>query len=293
MQGNNTYRRLITRVVLGCIVVCSSSALRAQATLLPHQARVVEIESLTHDVKRVQFRLINAKGFSFTPGQFVLLQVPEGYVKEWNTRYNTSQEDVVRAYSIASSARQLPLFDLIIKRVSAPPGTNFPPGLASTYIHDALKVGDVVRFSEPTGSLFLPKNERRPILIVAGGIGAAPFVSLLQYWFERKYNRQVQIQFFFGVRSQRDLFLHEKFLEWARTKKNFRYIPALSDPSKQDDWKGETGFINAVLDKYVTAPSPAEAYIAGPPIMIREVIKVLNAKGISGERIHHDPIEVK
>ena len=138
MQRNNIYRKLFTRLVLSGIVLWSWPALLAQTSLFSHQAKVVEIENLSHDVKRVRFRLIQAKGFDFTPGQYVLLQVPAEYIKQWNARYNTSRDFVVRAYSLASSSSQLPLFDLIIKRVPAPPGTNFPPGIASTYVHDVL-----------------------------------------------------------------------------------------------------------------------------------------------------------
>ena len=87
-----------------------------------------------------------------------------------------------------------------------------------------------MRFSAPAGNLYLRKDTGRPIVIVAGGTGAAPFISLLEYWFENGFEKNNEIYFFFGVRSRRDLFWHERFQEWARTKTKFRYIPALSSP---------------------------------------------------------------
>ena len=95
------------------------------------------------------------------------------------------------------------------------------------------------------------------------------------------------------MRSKRDLILHDQFTMWNQTKKNFYYIPALSDPQQGDDWKGEIGYINATLDKYFGDPFDADAYLAGPPIMIRFTRKVLEAKGISGDRVHQDPIQVE
>jgi NAD(P)H-flavin reductase len=143
------------------------------------------------------------------------------------------------------------------------------------------------------GDLFLRRETGRPVLIVAGGTGAAPFVSLLEDWFEKDLDRGSDIHFFFGVRGKRDLFYHERFTRWAAERKNFHYVPALSHPAPEEGWTGATGFINAVVDREVRAPSDADAYLAGPPIMVQETLKVLHAKGIVDARIHHDPIEVR
>jgi Na+-transporting NADH:ubiquinone oxidoreductase subunit F len=259
----------------------------------PYRARVTEVESLTHDTKRIGFRLIDAKDFNFTPGQYVFLKLPDDFVKQWNTRYSTSHKEVARPYSFASSSSRLPSFDVMVKLAGPPAGKDVPPGIASTYIHTQLKLGDEVQFSAPTGNLHLRRDTGQPIVIIAGGTGAAPFISLLEYWFEQGFEKNNEIWFFFGVRSRRDLFWHDRFQEWAKTKSKFRYIPALSNPVPEDKWEGETGFIQLIVDKHIAAPSSADAYLAGPPIMVREAVKVLNAKGITNDRIHHDPIAVQ
>lgn len=283
----------MNRRTIGLLALWLSLGLQLHAEGFPYRAKVVEIEDLTHDTKRIRFRLVSAPGFQFTPGQYTFLKVPDDYVQQWNQRYHTTHKEVSRPYSFASSSSRLPLFDLIIKLAGPPPGKDVPPGLASTYVHTRLKTGDEALFSAPAGSLYLRKDTGRPVVIVAGGSGAAPFVSLLEYWFENRFDRNNEIYFFFGVRSKRDLFLHERFQEWAREKKSFHYIPALSSPAPEDQWPGETGFIQATVDKHLSAPSDADAYLAGPPIMVREVVKVLNAKGIGKERIHYDEIAVQ
>ena len=70
-------------------------------------------------------------------------------------------------------------------------------------------------------------------------------------------------------------------------------MSALSRPEESDQWTGETGYINLVLDKHFEAPLKADVYIAGSPIMLRETVKVLKAKGVPDDRIHHDPIKVE
>jgi NAD(P)H-flavin reductase len=156
-----------------------------------------------------------------------------------------------------------------------------------------LKVGDEVTLSEPLGKLYAKSDSDRPIVVVAGGVGAAPFVGLLKFWFENKIDEQRDIYFFLGVRSKQDLLLHKEFTHLSETKKKFRYIPALSRPQETDNWKGETGYINLVLDRYFTENFDADVYLAGPPIMIKFARQVLAAKGIKGNRIHRDPIRVR
>lgn len=274
------------------ILLCLTSS-----TLLgidfPYEARVTKLEDLNHNVKRVGMRLVNPESFAFKPGQFVFLKIPDDYVNEWNEKHETLHENVFRPYSFASSPRRLPLFEFIIKLAAAPRGKDVPPGLASTYVHARLKVDDLVRISVPQGNLYLGIEKGCPIIVIAGGSGAAPFVGLLEYWIDNGVDQTSTILFFFGVRSKKDLFLHNQFRSWASEHKNIYYFPALSHPQPTDEWKGETGYIQRTLDKQLSPPSAAEAYLAGPPIMLKEVVKVLKVKGVSGNRIHYDQIQVR
>lgn len=285
-----TIGTLHRRTWLGIAIAKALTAQRTDA--FPHTASVIAIEDLTHDTKRIRLRVGDRNALRFTPGQFVMLKVPDAFLAKWNKRYKTNHQQIARAYSFASSPSHLPEFDLIIKLATAPPGQDVPPGVASTFVHTVLKKGDDLNLSAPAGRLTLRQDTGRPLLIIAGGTGAAPFVSLLEYWFEHGLERNNQIIFFFGARAKRDLFLHDTFRTWEQQRK-IRYIPALSQPAPDDQWQGETGFIQTVVDKHVRAPSDADAYLAGPPIMIREAMKVLEAKGITKERIHLDQITVR
>ena len=98
---------------------------------------------------------------------------------------------------------------------------------------------------------------------------------------------------FLGVRSKRDLLLHDQFTEWSEARENFHYVPALSDPQEDDQWQGARGYVNVVLDEYFQQPLDVDAYLAGPPIMIKFTRQVLEKKGVDDERIHRDPIRVR
>ena len=277
-------------LTVGLVLLLSPQLLARE---FPYQAEVIGIEDLNHNIKRISLKPKDANEFVFTPGQHVFLSVPDEYLTEWNERYKTSYKEFYRPYSFASSPSQGPSFDLIIKHYIAPRGKDVPPGVASTYVHTRLKVGDMVTLSEPNGELYAKDDSDRPIIVVAGGVGVSPFVCLLEHWFENKTDEKRQIYFFLGVRSRRDLILHEMFTKLSQRKENFYYIPALSSPQKEDDWKGKIGYINLVLDKYFTESVDADVYLAGSPIMVRETIKILKNKRIASDRIHRDPIRVR
>ena len=256
-----------------------------------HSAKVVKAEPLTHDVRRIRFRA--SDDFRFKAGQFVLLHLPESYLNDFNRQYGTSHKDAARPYSFASSPRELPYFDLIVKHYPAPRGKDVPPGLGSTYVHTKLKPGVTATFGEPMGNLYLGGESEDPIICVAGGVGVSPFVGLLKYWFDEGLNNKRKIYLYLGVRSKRDLLLDDEFKSWTKTKSQFAYVAALSRAAASEQWNGETGYINLVLDKHFDAPLQADVYIAGSPIMLRETVKVLKAKGVPDGRIHHDPIKVE
>ena len=265
----------------------------------PHQAELILIEKLTHDVLRFRLRPKESEKFVWAPGQHVFLRVPDVYFVDFKKRYGDKVKDVYKEvdevskpYSFASSPSDRSHFDIITKYYGARPGRDVPPGLLSSYLHKHVRVGDVITVSEPTGTLYEKNDADRPIVVLAGGVGASPFVGLLKYWFENNVNDKRKIYFFLGVRAKRDLLLHDQFQKWAKEKKNFYYIPGLSRPQPDDDWKGETGYINQVFERYFTENIDADAYLAGSPIMVREAIKSLRKKGVDEDNIYRDPIKV-
>ena len=69
---------------------------------------------------------------------------------------------------------------------------------------------------------------------------------------------------------------------------NFKYIPALSEPDPEDNWKGETGLITEVVARNTKDLTDVEAYLCGSPGMIDACIKVLSNKKMPDEQIFYD-----
>ncbi|HSL94168.1 MAG TPA: 2Fe-2S iron-sulfur cluster binding domain-containing protein, partial [Bacillota bacterium] len=138
---------------------------------------VEHIEDLTYDIKLVRCRLLESEEIDFKPGQYAQLRVP-------------GMEDVIRAYSIASNPKDKDFFELIIRMV--------PKGLATTFVHKAMEIGDKLIITGPFGDFYLREDSDRDIVCIAGGSGKAPIRSIVHYLRDRGMPRKVK--YFFGAR---------------------------------------------------------------------------------------------
>ncbi|TVP84405.1 MAG: oxidoreductase [Acholeplasmataceae bacterium] len=229
-----------------------------------YKTRITHIEDLTYDIKLVRFSLIEPDKIDFKPGQYAQVKVPG--------------IDVIRAYSIASNPKDDHIVDMIVRYV--------PNGLATTYLHKALRENDKVILTGPYGDFFLQEDSNRDMICIAGGSGKAPIRSILSVLKDRGMPRKVK--YFFGARSKRDLYYTEAFEQLAKEYPNFEYIPALSEPLPEDDWQGETGLITDVVDRLTDDLTEAEAYLCGSPGMIDACIRVLEKHKIKPEHVFYD-----
>jgi Na+-transporting NADH:ubiquinone oxidoreductase subunit F len=227
-------------------------------------SEVTDVKDLTHDIRLVSLRLLDSKEIDFEPGQYIQFKIPG--------------TDEYRAYSIATPPYLKDRIELIIRLV--------PGGLCSTYVHKVLEEGDKVEFTGPFGDFYLRQDSEREIIAIGGGCGMAPIRSIVYYLARKGMPRKVL--FFFGARTKKDLFFTEELKALEKEFPNFRYIPALSEPTSKDKWEGEVGLITQVAEKYLDERTPKEAYLCGPPPMIDAAIKVLTRKGVSQQHIYFD-----
>lgn len=232
-------------------------------------AIVEEMEDMTEAIKRIRLRLPEGEEISFKPGQFIQLKAP---------LYEGNDEEVYRAYSIASSAADKTHIELFIGYV--------PGGRATTYVHQHLKVGDAVQINGPYGDFYYQDDNDREMILVAVGTGIAPIISILNHMKEEKIQRKAV--FYFGAKTPSDLFLLDYFKDLEETLYDFKFIPTLSRVDEEHSWTGERGRVNNALDTYLIDPNHKEAYLCGNPPMIQSVMTSLKAKGLDEELIYFD-----
>jgi NAD(P)H-flavin reductase len=127
----------------------------------------------------------------------------------------------------------------------------------------------------------------RPKIMVAGGSGKAPILAMLKD-LAGAGNRH-EVTFFYGARTDRDLFLLEELDGLVKDNSWLTFVPALSEPQENSGpWNGETGLITEVLARRLPSTKGMEAYLCGPAGMINAAIDVLNTSGCKGRHIHFD-----
>lgn len=220
---------------------------------------IVSVENATHDIKRILVQLDRRDAFGFKAGQYARLAIP-GVPK--------------RDYSMASRPDQ-PLVEFHIRKV--------PGGLASERIAAIAAPGLRLELEGPFGSAFLREKHTGPILAIAGGSGLAPVKAIVETALARGFEQPIHV--YFGVRSERDLYLTGRFAELVERHANLRFMPVLSE----NGCGGlRTGFVSDAVASDLDDLDGWKVYAAGPPAMIDATAPMLVARGARTADIHAD-----
>ncbi|HWY22803.1 MAG TPA: FAD-dependent oxidoreductase [Candidatus Acidoferrum sp.] len=132
----------------------------------------------------------------------------------------------------------------------------------------SLPIGAEVRIDGPRGSFTLHNNTARPAVLLAGGIGIAPFLSMVYH--ARKEGLRHRIILFYANRFLEDAAFIDALWKMERTNPRFSFVPTLTGLNRNPgDWKGETGHISPqMLSRRVGKLQGPIFYIAGPPSMV-------------------------
>lgn len=276
------------------------------------ECEVVSNNNVATFIKELVVRLPEGEQLDFEPGGYIQIDVPKYDIsfrdfsiedkfkpdwdlfKMWDLKVKNNEE-TFRAYSMANYPAEKNLIKLNI-RIATPPWDNVkkqfmnvPSGLCSTFIFSR-KPGDKVFISGPYGDFHI-KNTGSEMIYIGGGAGMAPLRSHIFHLFNTlKTNRKVS--FWYGARSLREVFYEDEFRAIEKIFPNFTFNLALSEPVKEDNWTGYTGFIHKVLlDNYLfksEEPEDIEYYFCGPPQMNNAVLQMLDSLGIPKENIAFD-----
>lgn len=224
---------------------------------------------------------------SFSPGQYLTfrLNIPG------------QGKPVIRCYSLSDAPRD-DYFRVTIKRVGPPPNNpSGAPGLASGYFHDELDEGDIVDVKAPSGQFFIDPADTMPAVLIGGGIGLTPVLSMLNAIADANARRDVW--FFYGVRDKNEHAMADHLRQIALAHPNLQIHVCYSDPTPSDrageDYRhGERVSID--LFKKVLPSNQAHFYLCGPPPMMKALVEGLQGWGVPHDNIHHEafgPASVK
>ncbi|MEM7710118.1 MAG: FAD-binding oxidoreductase, partial [Pseudomonadota bacterium] len=230
--------------------------------------RIARIDDESRTIRSFQF-VPDDRGpvRGFRPGQYLTLRLtPDG-----------AAAPVIRTYTI-SSAPADEGYRISVKREAA--------GDISRHLHDAVSVGDVIEVKAPTGDFHLSETDR-PAVLLAGGVGVTPMISMARYVAGADRPRSLDV--FHATRSTAERAFRTDFraLEVA-SGGAIRYLPVLGAPAA-DDVAGEdylaVGRIDADLLRRNLPLDDYEVYLCGPPGFMQATYDACRALGIADGRI--------
>ncbi len=229
-------------------------------------ATLAEMVTVTHDI--VEFRFSASSQQAFEPGQFALLDLP-----------NVAG---ARAYSMSNLCNSEGQWDFQIKRV--------PEGSATTRLFDHVAIGDSIDIIGPYGRGYFRGFRGRDIVLVAGGSGLSPMVSIAKAIDQLKDGRnQERVHFFYGGRSEIDLAGESFLTEMSGFGDWLRYEAALSNPTSDQADGIFHGFIHELVkDRIGSDLANVDLYFAGPPLMANAMETVIREYKAPSEHVFYD-----
>jgi NAD(P)H-flavin reductase/ferredoxin len=194
----------------------------------------------------------------FHAGQYVQLSVP-------------GSQDGWRSYSISSPPSLQPAAEFVARRVR---GGRFSGRI------DRLARGTAIRVRGPYGVGYL-REGTDPVLMVAGGSGIAPILSILQQAAEHGDPREFLL--FFGARIPEEVVLSGEIAAIGRRLRSLRHVPVVEVPG--EGWSGEVGTVTDAIRRHLHDASPFDVHLCGSPPMCDTASLLLEAKGVRDGRI--------
>ena len=216
----------------------------------------------------------------FLPGQYLTFafKVPD------------EPKPVVRCYSLSDGATNSEYYRITVKKIPPPPDTpDGNPGLSSTYLNDVAEEGDIIDVKAPSGHFHLKTERNRPLVLIGGGIGVTPVLSMLNTLCNTGFKGEVW--FFFGVRNSAEHLMKEHLEAIASEHSNVHlhicYSQPLDDDVEGQDYQHQE-FVSVDLFKKLLPSNNYDFYICGPPPMMESLTSALYEWGVPKDDVNFE-----
>lgn len=223
----------------------------------------------------------------FKPGQFLTFQL----------NLPGHDKPVVRCYSLSDSASP-DRWRVTIKRCLPPPDKpEIGPGVVSNYFHEHIHEEAILDVKSPSGNFVIDPDQKRPAVLLGGGIGITPLYSMASAVANKGSNREIWL--FYGVRHRGEHALREQIAELTKSSPNIRVVTCYSHARAEDregvDYDHGEHVSVELLNRYLDSNN-YDFYLCGPPPMMVALTKQLKQWGVKDGDIHTEafgPASVK
>lgn len=242
-----------------CVVRVPASSDVCRTQQASFSGAISAVEQLSDSTIALKIKGESLSKLAFLPGQYVNLQVPGS--------------EQTRAYSFSSLQRDGEVSFLI---------RNVPGGLMSSFLTGLAKAGDNMTLAGPLGSFYL-REIRRPLLLLAGGTGLAPFTAMLEKVAEQGSDHPLHL--IYGVTNDFDLVELDRLEAMAASIPNFTYSACVANPDSQYPRKG---YVTQHIEPVHLNDGDVDVYLCGPPPMVEAVSHYIREQGITPTNFYYE-----
>ncbi len=216
----------------------------------------------------------------FLPGQYLTFKLFAG---------GTEAPAIVRCYSL-SMAPASDSYRISVKRQDAPVDQpTVPPGLSSHYLHQQIRPGDRLLVRAPAGHFYLPADLEAPLVLVAGGIGITPLLSMVEVSLRQRPERELWL--FYGVRNGAACAFGERLQALAQQYTHFHLRRCFSRPQAGEQLGRDyevAGHADIELLRQSLPLQPFHYFVCGSAAMMESLVPALRDWQVPESHIHYE-----
>lgn len=247
------------RATSDCVVRIPASSAVCRTQQSSFDAAISDVRKLSDSTISLTIEGEALNKLAFLPGQYVNLKVPGS--------------DQTRAYSFSSMPRDGKVSFLI---------RNVPGGLMSSFLTGLAKTGDTMTLAGPLGSFYL-RDIKRPLLMLAGGTGLAPFTAMLEKIAEQ--GSAFPMHLIYGVTNDSDLVDMDKLEAFAARIPNFTFTACVANADSAYPHKG---YVTQHIEPKHLNDGEVDIYLCGPPPMVEAVSQFIRERGLQPSNFYYE-----
>jgi benzoate/toluate 1,2-dioxygenase reductase subunit len=242
-----------------CVIRIPASSQLCKTEQASFEAAISDVRQLSASTIALSIKGEALSRLAFLPGQYVNLKVPGS--------------EQSRAYSFSSLQKDGEVSFLI---------RNVPGGLMSSFLTSLAKAGDSMSLAGPLGSFYL-RPIQRPLLLLAGGTGLAPFTAMLEKIAEQGSEHPLHL--IYGVTNDFDLVELDRLQALAARIPNFTFSACVANPDSQYPHKG---YVTQHIEPRHLNEGDVDLYLCGPPPMVEAVSQYVREQGITPANFYYE-----
>lgn len=229
------------------------------------EAKIKEKKEIATKTLQVIYEVLGERE-DFKPGQYFFVTLPKLFYPD--------QRGNKRHFSIVNSPNE----KNVLSNATRLTDSGFKKTLSELEIGSRVEVGPI------SGSFVLPEETKRPLVLIAGGIGITPFMSILRFTQEESLPYKIIL-----IYSNRDKSSTAFLDELQNIGKQNSNIELILTMTQDETWEGEKRKIDSQFIKdYTLKLKKPMFYIAGPPVMVEATVNSLHGIGVKQEDIKEE-----